>query len=94
MCYPDDNVRMVQVLQTETANRNHVFNKFCWGNLESLKRENEETLWDDLKGFYDQHYSAERISLVVQVKTKDNCKELRSWIEESFGILENKNNGI
>ena len=65
MCYPDDNTRMVQVLQAETAHKEHIFNKFCWGNLVSLKGKNEETLWDDLKSFYDEHYSADRIHLVI-----------------------------
>ena len=30
---------------------------------------------------------------MIQVKTKDNCQELRRWIEESFGKIENKNLG-
>ena len=53
MCYPDDTARMVQVLQAETAHSDHVFNKFAWGNLASLKGNGEETLWDDLKEFYE-----------------------------------------
>ena len=40
MNYPDDSVRMVQVLQ-KTANPGHVFNRFIWGNNDSLKGENE-----------------------------------------------------
>ena len=65
MCYPDDNTRMVQVLQKETVHSTHVFNKFCWGNLISLKGENEDTLWDDLKEFYDTHYCPDRMTLFV-----------------------------
>ena len=53
MCFSSDITRILQVLQFSTANDDHIFNRFCWGNLESLKGENEETLWDDLKEFYD-----------------------------------------
>ena len=51
MNYPNDSVRMVQVMQ-KTSNSDHVFNRFIWGNHDSLKGKNEETLWDDLKNFY------------------------------------------
>ena len=65
MCYPDDNVRMLQVMQFNTAYEDHIFNRFAWGNLDSLKGENEESLWDDLKEFYSNHYSADRIRVVI-----------------------------
>lgn len=69
MCFPDDNIRILQILMSNTADKDHVFNRFCWGNLKSLYGDNPDTLWDDLKKFYDTYYSAERIRLVVQVKT-------------------------
>ena len=34
------------------------------------------------------------MKLVIQVKTKDNLKELKGWVEDSFGIIENKNYGF
>ena len=37
MCYPDDNVRMLQVLMFNTNHDDHIFNRFAWGNQESLK---------------------------------------------------------
>ena len=92
MNYPDDNVRMIQVMQ-QASNPDHVFNRFVFGNNESLKGQNKESLNDDLREFVDAQYSADRCNLVIQVKTKDNCKELREWIEETFGILTNKNLG-
>ena len=45
---------MVQILQLETSHKEHVFNQFCWGNSLSLKRSGEETLWNDLKNFYEE----------------------------------------
>ena len=92
MNYPDDNVRMIQVMQN-ACNQNHIFNRFVFGNNESLKGQNEDTLNEDLNDFYKAQYSADRCNLVIQVKTKDNCKELREWIDETFGTLTNKNLG-
>ena len=69
MCFPDDNVRILQILMSNTADKGHVFNRFPWGNLKSLKGSNPDSLMDDVKKFYDTYYSAERIRLVVQVKT-------------------------
>ena len=68
-------------------------NCFAWGNLKSLKGDNEETLWDDLKTFYENQYSADRLKVVIQVKTDDDLAELRQWVTESFGIIEDKNYG-
>ena len=32
--------------------------------------------------------------MVVQVKTDDNLRELKGWVEKSFGIIENKGKGF
>ena len=93
MNYPYDAVRMVQVMQ-KTSNKNHIFNRFIFGNHDSLKGENQDTLNDDLNNFYQTQYSADRCHLVIQVKTQDQMEELRTWISESFGKIENKKFGI
>ena len=33
------------------------------------------------------------MKLVIQVKTKDNLKEVRSWVEEYFSLIKNKKLG-
>ena len=58
-----------------------------------MEGKNKATLWDDLKVFYDEFYSADRIKLVVQVKTEDNMKEVKKWVTESFNLIPNKNLG-
>ena len=58
-----------------------------------MKGKNEETLLDDLAKFYKEQYSADRLKLVIQTKTNDNLKELRKWVETSFGTIPNKNLG-
>ena len=41
-------------------------NKFSWGNLKSLTYDKDpEKLWEDLKEFYINQYSADRMKLVV-----------------------------
>ena len=62
--------------------------------MKSLKGESAESLWDDLKCFYNCNYSADRLRIVIQVKTSDDLAELRTWVTESFGMIENKNLGV
>ena len=57
--------------------KDHCFNRFMWGSKKSLREVNPDTLLDDLRMFYEAQYSADRMKLVIQVKTKDNLKELR-----------------
>ena len=56
--------------------------------------EQKDTLWDDLKDFYESQYSADRLKVVIQVKTEDDMAELRTWVTESFGVIENKSFGF
>ena len=70
-----------------------MFNRFAWGNHKSIKGQDEETLWDDLRSFYENNYSADRITVVIQVKTNDDMQEVRKWVTKSFGSIENKNLG-
>ena len=32
MCYADDNVRLLQCLQEQCHHKNHIFNRFSFGN--------------------------------------------------------------
>ena len=32
MCIPDDSVRIIQTLQANCAQKDHIFNRFLWGN--------------------------------------------------------------
>ena len=70
MVVSDDNVRILQTLYENCYNSEHIFNRFNWGNKKSLTGESDLLL--DLKSFFDANYSADRIKLVIQVKTSDN----------------------
>ena len=53
----------------------------AWGNLKSLYKdkaehdsnEDDDELWNDLRKFYDDHYSADRMKLVISCSTEDDC---------------------
>ena len=48
MCYPEDIVRQVQVMQMECHHDDHILKRFMWGNKESLADESG-TLWNELR---------------------------------------------
>ena len=93
MCYTDDMVRSLQILLNESA-PGHVFNCFPNGNINSLKGDTDyESLHQDLKKFYEEQYSSDRMYLVIQTKTSDNFKSIRSSVEEYFSRIKNKKHG-
>ena len=63
--FVSDACRIEQLLCEQTADKQHPLNCFAWGNLKSLKGENEESLWDDLKDFYEKQYSADRLRITI-----------------------------
>ena len=74
----DDTCRLLQILIDQT-NKNHTFNGFMWGNIQSLlnKKNLEDptdpkeltALWEDMKKFYKENVSADRCKLVISCKT-------------------------
>lgn len=88
--YPYDSSRMWQLIG-ETAHKESKLNCFAWGNNKSLLGTNSleeaaETLWQDVKDFYKNQYSAERTTVVVQVGG-ESLETLREWVTESFGQI-------
>ena len=66
----DDPCRMLQVLQSSTTDRDHIFNRFMWGNNKSLRNNSKakadiKTLVDDLREWFNAHYSADRMKLAI-----------------------------
>ena len=94
MVQVNDNARSLQVLQNECSSKDNVFCCFAWGNNDSLRGNGDnEALWNQLRKFHAEKYSADRMKLVIQAKTKDNLKELKGWVEKYFGTITNKNFG-
>lgn len=77
-----------------TSNKSHPLNRFTWGNLKSLKGHKPESLLKDLREFFNEQYSADRMKLVIQMKTEDKMKELKSKVIEIFSQIPNKRLGI
>ncbi|KAF9699478.1 hypothetical protein EKO04_002692 [Ascochyta lentis] len=82
--------RLVQ-LSRSTSNKNHPIRRFAAGNYQCL---HEEPL---LRGidvrrrfieFYETHYSADRMKLVVL--GKESLQRLESWVQELFSDVPNK----
>lgn len=69
-------------------------NRFTWGNLKSLKTHKPKELLKDLRKFFDEMYSADRMKLVIQVKTEDGMRELKQKVVEMFSGVKNKRLGI
>jgi len=61
-----DDVRRCYQVHKETVNPEHPFSKFSVGNLLTLHEDVEGSLQKEVKAFFDQHYSADRMTLVVQ----------------------------
>ncbi len=72
-------------LQSEGEKGKHPFTSFSWGNIESLKNipeKNGVDMMKELRNFYNRHYYAENMSLVViGAYTLD---ELEKHVVESF----------
>ena len=90
----DDNIRIVMLLMNECKNKDHIFKTFPFGNMKSLNAIGDyEKLREDVYSFHKAHYSADRMKLVVQVKTKDQMSAVKKWVTESFSRIPNKNLG-
>ena len=61
-----DDVRRIYQVQKETVNPAHPFAKFSVGNLQTLAERDGTPLRDELIGFYQRHYSADRMTLALQ----------------------------
>ena len=90
----DDSVRIIMLLMSQCKSKDHIFNTFPFGNLKSLNAIGDyDKLHKDVFNFYKAQYSADRMKLVVQVKTKDNMAAVRKWVTKSFSRIENRNLG-
>jgi len=63
--------------------------------MKSLTDKDPEMLWNDLKDFFEQEYSADRMYLVVQaiLPAGKDLQEIQQWVTESFSIIPNKEYG-
>lgn len=85
-----DDFRRGYDVSKQVMNPAHPMAKFSVGSLESLSADKDyEALRGDLIRFYDKHYSANNMRLVVF--GAENLDQLQSWVESKFSAVENKN---
>lgn len=84
----DDGRRFFSALK-ETLTEKHPYRKFSAGNLETLKDTEETSLRDALLKFYNDHYSANQMRLVLL--GKEPIPTLQSWAIDKFSKIPNHN---
>ncbi|RMZ82427.1 hypothetical protein DV737_g2137, partial [Chaetothyriales sp. CBS 132003] len=79
-------------LAKSLSNPKHPYHHFSTGNLKTLKEEPEKRgvkIRDEFIKFYEKHYSANLMKLVVL--GREPLDELEDWVVELFSDVENKN---
>ncbi|MBN3491637.1 insulinase family protein [Vibrio neptunius] len=84
----DDSRRLYQV-HKELVNPAHPFAKFSVGNLETLADRDGQSIRDDIVKFYEQHYSADLMTLTAM--GPQPLDEIESWIIEKFSAIPTHN---
>lgn len=86
-----DDVRRSYQVHKETVNPLHPFAKFSVGNLETLSDRPGRDLRQELIAFYEQHYSADRMALVLL--SSASLAQMQEWAERYFAPIVNRNLG-
>ncbi|KAL4740538.1 Metalloenzyme, LuxS/M16 peptidase-like protein [Aspergillus similis] len=82
--------RLMQ-LNKSLSNPDHPYNHFSTGNLQTLKEEPQKRgveIRNEFMKFYEKHYSANRMKLVVL--GRESLDELEKWVSELFAGVSNK----
>ena len=80
----NDGWRRVRALK-QVVNPEHPFAKFTVGSLDTLSDRDSDPVRADLLNFYEAHYSAERMALVIL--GKEPLDQLRQWAKEKFAVV-------
>ncbi|WCE28939.1 insulinase family protein [Vibrio sp. SCSIO 43137] len=83
----DDTRRLYQV-HKEVVNPKHPFSKFSVGNKETLADRNNSTIRQEIVQFYQQHYSADLMTLTLITPFVLDKQE--SWVLSRFASIQNK----
>ncbi len=84
-----DDVRRTYQVHKETVNPEHPFAKFSVGNWQTLGDRADTHIRDEVLAFYQQHYSAERMTLVVQSNAP--LAQQAQWVETYFSAIPTHN---
>ncbi len=84
-----DDSRRVYDVYRQVMNPDHPYAKFSVGSLTTLGDREGERVRDDLLSFYEQHYSADQMTLVVL--GKESIDELQEMVEQRFSLIPQRN---
>ncbi|WP_277206833.1 insulinase family protein [Vibrio misgurnus] len=80
----DESRRLYQV-QKETINPRHPFSQFSVGNAQTLSDGDQSSIRDELLDFYQNHYSAKLMTLVLT--GPQSIEQLTLWAENYFAHI-------
>ncbi|MGB1199253.1 MAG: insulinase family protein [Thalassotalea sp.] len=81
--------RRIREASRQAVNEAHPYSKFSVGNLDTLADREGDDVYDALIKVYQEHYSANRMSLVLLSNT--NLNTLETMVRSKFSVV--KNNG-
>lgn len=80
-----DDGRRIYSAEKQAMNPEHPYAQFATGSLETLADRPDSLIRDELIAFYQQHYSANEMTLVL-IGNYD-LDTLESWVEEKFSAI-------
>ncbi|USD66015.1 insulinase family protein [Vibrio sp. SCSIO 43136] len=80
-----DDMRRLYQVHKEVINPVHPFAKFSVGNLETLGDRDGQSIRDEIIEFYQQHYSADLMTL--SVAGNHSLDELEKWVMDYFSAI-------
>lgn len=86
-----DEARRFREVRRKTANPAHGFAKFSVGSLETLADHPDRPVWDDLRRFYADEYSASRMAIAVL--GREDLDTLEQWVRARFGAVPTNGKG-
>ncbi|MFT5756138.1 MAG: insulysin [Alteromonadaceae bacterium] len=84
-----DDIRRLYDVHKETINQAHPFSKFSVGNTETLADHNDTSIRSEIKAFFDEHYQASHMTLVLEGPHTLNT--LKKYAEQKFGSIADTN---
>lgn len=86
--YKDD-FRRIYSAEKQAMNPKHPYASFATGNLDTLADRPDSSIRDELLTFYQQHYSADKMTLVLSGNYP--LRLLEAWAKEHFADIPNHN---
>lgn len=80
-----DDFRRIYSAEKQAMNPDHPYASFATGNLDTLSDRADSKIRDELLAFYNSHYSADRMTLVLAGKYE--LDQLEAWAKSHFSAV-------